>query len=81
MRNFFTGVVLGRNGGMIKEIFMQFFLNLGGRMGSGQQPFPWIHLYDLSRLILFAIENKQVTGVVNGVAPHVSMCLYDFRNL
>lgn len=40
-------------------------------MGSGNQFFPWIHVDDVCRMVLFAIENEQVKGIVNGVAPEV----------
>jgi uncharacterized protein len=39
-------------------------------MGSGQQFFSWIHLQDIARLFEFAVENQNVDGVLNGVAPH-----------
>lgn len=66
-----TGVVIGRNGGMIKSIKLPFFLGLGGVIGDGSQVLPWIHIDDLCHLIKYAIENKNVTCVLNGVAPHI----------
>ncbi|CAF4908374.1 unnamed protein product [Pieris macdunnoughi] len=66
-----SGVVLGRDGGMIKNMILPFFFGLGGPLGSGKQYLPWIHIEDLSRLITFAIENENVKGILNGVAPHV----------
>jgi uncharacterized protein (TIGR01777 family) len=63
------GMVLGSDGGgwpMQRKIFR---LGLGGRLGSGQQWVPWIHVEDAVRLLLFAVEEAQVSGVVNGVAP------------
>jgi uncharacterized protein (TIGR01777 family) len=66
-----SGVVLGRQGGIVKEMFWPFYLGLGGPQGSGQQYFPWIHINDLVGLILFSIDNDEVKGVLNGVAPHV----------
>lgn len=64
-----SGVVLGRDGGMIQQLYTPFYLCLGGPIGSGQQFLPWIHVQDLTRLILFAIDNKSAFGVLNGVAP------------
>uniref|UniRef100_A0A0V0G9Y5 Putative nucleoside-diphosphate sugar epimerase n=1 Tax=Triatoma dimidiata TaxID=72491 RepID=A0A0V0G9Y5_TRIDM len=66
-----SGVVLGRQGGMIKSMFLPFFFGLGGPIASGKQPLPWIHLKDLCNLFLFAIENDKVSGVLNGVAPQM----------
>jgi len=63
------GVVLGRDGGALRPLLPLFRLGLGGRIGSGQQWFSWIHLRDLVALLRFAIENPAVSGVVNGVAP------------
>jgi len=56
---------------MIQQVYPQYFLGFGSWFGSGDQYFPWIHLYDLCRLVVFSIENKQVEGVVNAVAPEV----------
>lgn len=56
---------------MIKNMFIPFYFGLGGRIGSGEQFLPWIHLDDLTRLINFAIENDHVKGILNGVAPQV----------
>jgi len=73
VRNVFIrpGVVLGRNGGMIQQIFLPFYFGGGGRMGSGTQNMPWIHVKDLSGIIVHAIENEKVEGVLNGVAPEI----------
>ena len=72
-RNVFlrSGVVLGRNGGMIQQIFLPFYLGGGGRMGTGQQNMPWIHVKDVSGMILHAIENQNVNGALNASAPQI----------
>ncbi|XP_050301802.1 epimerase family protein SDR39U1 isoform X2 [Anthonomus grandis grandis] len=64
-----SGVVLGRDGGMIKNLYLPFFFGLGGPVGDGSQYLPWIHIQDLVDLIIYAIENDRVEGVLNGVAP------------
>jgi uncharacterized protein (TIGR01777 family) len=46
-----------------------FRLGLGGRLGSGRQWMSWIHLDDLVEMFVFAAENANVEGPVNGVAP------------
>ncbi|KAJ1528485.1 hypothetical protein ONE63_006894 [Megalurothrips usitatus] len=66
-----SGVVLGRNGGMIQQLFLPFFFGLGGPIASGNQFLPWIYIDDMARLIHFAIENEKVCGVLNGVAPQI----------
>ena len=40
-------------------------------MGSGTQNMPWIHVKDVSGLIVHSIENKGVKGVLNGVSPQI----------
>ena len=40
-------------------------------MGSGKQNMPWIHVKDISGIILHSIENNKVKGVLNGVAPEI----------
>ncbi|CAH0729737.1 unnamed protein product, partial [Brenthis ino] len=66
-----SGVVLGREGGMIKNMILPFYFGLGGPISSGKQFLPWIHIDDLTRLIHFAVENQEVKGILNGVAPQV----------
>lgn len=48
-----------------------FRFGLGICMGNGTQFFPWIHVDDVCRIALFAIENNNVKGIVNGVSPEV----------
>jgi len=64
-----SGVVLGRNGGMIQQLLPAFYMGFGGRMGSGEQPLAWIHVKDLAKLIIHCIENTKCEGVMNAVAP------------
>lgn len=66
-----TGVVIGRNGGMIKSLKIPFWLGLGGAVGAGEQILPWIHIDDLCNLIKFAVEHRNVKGILNGVAPDI----------
>uniref|UniRef100_A0A5S6QXL5 DUF1731 domain-containing protein n=1 Tax=Trichuris muris TaxID=70415 RepID=A0A5S6QXL5_TRIMR len=64
-----NGVVLGRQGGMIKQIYLPFYLGLGGPLASGNQPFPWIHIDDIVGIFVHALASDRITGVLNGVAP------------
>lgn len=66
-----TGVVIGRNGGMIKQMKLPFWLGFGGKIGDGQQILPWIHIDDLCNLIMYSIEQSNVDGPLNGVAPDI----------
>jgi uncharacterized protein len=64
-----TSVVLGRGGGAIKAMTPSFRLGLGSVIGSGRQWMSWIHLEDHARLLLFAVEDMNVRGVLNASAP------------
>ncbi|KFP82116.1 Epimerase family protein SDR39U1, partial [Apaloderma vittatum] len=64
-----SGVVLGRGGGAISQMLWPFCLGLGGPMGSGLQPFPWIHVRDLAGIVCHALESECLQGVFNGVSP------------
>jgi len=55
------GIVLGRYGGTVKQMYLPFFLGLGGRISSGKQWFPWIHADDVAGIYAYAIENDAVT--------------------
>jgi hypothetical protein len=63
-----NGVVLG-HGGALEKMLTPFKLGLGGRLGSGRQWMPWIHLDDLVALLLFVAEREDIRGPVNAVAP------------
>ncbi len=65
------GLVLGK-GGAWPMMSLPFRLGLGGRLGSGQQWYSWIHLHDLLNIIDFALQQPTTTNtfrVWNGVAP------------
>lgn len=69
-----SGAVLGRDGGAMKQMLIPFWLGLGGTLGSGRQPFPWIHVSDLAGIIAHALEPRESSpstepDVFNGVAP------------
>jgi uncharacterized protein len=56
---------------MIQQLYWPFFFGVGGPVGSGKQFLPWIHVKDITNMFLFAMEQKKVNGVLNGVAPKV----------
>lgn len=61
--------VLKKNEGMLKKLMPAYNLGLGGTLGTGNQPFSWIHLQDLIQGILFLIHHPDITGAVNFCAP------------
>ena len=64
-----TALVLGKHGGALAPMTRLFKLGLGGPLGDGCQWMSWIHLQDLAKLALFAIENLDIRGPLNGSAP------------
>ena len=67
-----TGIVLGRDGGMLTRVLPLFRIGLGATLGSGRQYMPWIHLHDLVGVIVRGLADGRVSGPVNAVAPCLS---------
>lgn len=63
------GIVLGRDGGALEKLIPLFRTGLAGRLGSGQQWMPWIHVDDLALMILWSIDTPEASGPINAVAP------------
>jgi len=63
------GVVLKRNEGMLKKLETPYSFGLGGTLGSGNQPISWVHIDDLVKAVIYVLENEDITGPVNIVAP------------
>jgi uncharacterized protein (TIGR01777 family) len=65
-----NGIVLSKDGGALAAMMTPFSLGVGGVVGSGKQWMSWIALDDLVRLINFALENDEIEGAINAVAPN-----------
>ncbi|MEG4109079.1 thylakoid membrane protein ThyD [Microcoleus sp. S13_C5] len=63
------GIVLGM-GGALAKMLPAFKLFAGGPLGTGKQWFSWVHREDVVDLILYALQNSQVQGVLNATAPN-----------
>jgi len=63
------GVVLGKNGGVLARMLPVFRAGLGSPLGRGEQPFPWIHISDLTEIIMTVVSNRGFSGPLNCVAP------------
>lgn len=63
------GIVLSKEGGALKEFMTPVKLGVAAILGNGKQMISWIHIDDLCRLFLFALQNEQVNGVYNAVGP------------
>jgi uncharacterized protein (TIGR01777 family) len=64
-----TGIVLSKVGGALAEFKRPVKFGVAAILGSGRQTVSWIHVEDLCRLFMHAIDNSEWTGVFNGVAP------------
>ena len=63
------GVVLGKEGGAFAKMLTPFKRGVGGPLGSGRQPFAWIHRDDAVSSILFAVDDAKLSGPINVAAP------------
>ncbi|MFN8253225.1 MAG: TIGR01777 family oxidoreductase [Ferruginibacter sp.] len=63
------GIVLDKNGGALKEFMQPLKFGIAAVLGNGMQVISWIHLQDLCRLFVYAIEHENMQGVFNAVAP------------
>ena len=53
-------------------MFLPFWLGVGGKIASGNQWFPWIHVDDIAGIMCHAIENDNIHGILNAVAPQTN---------
>jgi uncharacterized protein len=63
------GIVLSKDGGALKEFMTPIKMGGAAILGNGKQMISWVHIDDLCRMFLFAIENENINGVYNAVAP------------
>lgn len=64
-----SAAVLSHEGGALAIMRLPFKLGLGGRIGSGEQFMPWIHIDDHVRAIYVALTNEALDGPVNSASP------------
>ena len=65
------GVVLSNKGGALKKMILPFKLGLGGKIGNGLQPMPFIHIEDAVSAVEWLLMNEQQEGIFNMVAPQI----------
>jgi uncharacterized protein (TIGR01777 family) len=66
---FRTGIVLSNDGGALVEFKKPLQFCVASILGTGKQVVSWIHIDDLCRLYIDAIENNNLHGSYNAVAP------------
>lgn len=62
-----TGIVFSNKGGALAEFKKSVKGPFAPILGSGKQVMSWIHLDDLARMYLFALEDDAVNGIYNAV--------------
>jgi uncharacterized protein (TIGR01777 family) len=65
-----TGQVLDAGGGMLGELLTPFRLGLGGPLAGGAQYVSWIHIDDELGILLWALDDETVSGVLNATSPN-----------
>ena len=65
-----TGIVLSKDGGALATMLLPFKMGVGGVVGSGKQWMSWISLDDEIAVVNYCIENENIRGAVNAVAPN-----------
>lgn len=66
---FRIGVVLGKDGGMLKKLSPLFKMGVGGTIGFGNQKMSWIHLEDLVSIFCQSTIDLGFNGIYNAVSP------------
>ena len=69
--------MLSPRGGALQKMLLPWKMGISTSFNSGDQWYSWIHEEDLVRLFVFAIQNEQVKGIYNAVAPNPER-MYDF---
>jgi uncharacterized protein (TIGR01777 family) len=65
-----TGIVLSKEGGALAEFIKPVRFGIAPVLGTGKQMISWIHVHDLCRMIEWGMENENIEGVYNAVAPN-----------
>jgi uncharacterized protein (TIGR01777 family) len=65
-----TGHVLDPHGGLLARLLTPFRLGVGGPIVGGEQYMSWIHIEDEVGILLWALDEEGVSGVLNATAPN-----------
>ena len=67
---FRIGIVLSTKGGALQKMLLPFKFFNGAYFGDGSMYYSWVHIDDMARMYMEAIENESYQGYYNGVAPN-----------
>jgi len=65
-----TGIVLSKDGGALREFIKPLKMGVAAILSHGNQKISWVHIRDLCNIYMSAIEQENMEGIYNGVAPH-----------
>lgn len=66
---FRLGVVLDPYEGALQKMIFPFKTGMGGALGNGAQYMSWVHIHDVVKAFLFAVDHESMSGVYNLVSP------------
>ena len=66
-----TGLVLNKNEGVLKQLYLPFKFFVGGPLAGGRQWFPWIHSDDIIGIYLYVLDDESVIGSINAASPGI----------
>lgn len=66
------GLVLSTKGGALPKLMLPARFGIGGYFDKGDQWYSWVHIDDVCRLFIYAIEHKEMSGFYNATAPNPS---------
>jgi uncharacterized protein (TIGR01777 family) len=64
------GFVLGMEGGALAQMLTPFKMGVGGRMGNGKQWMPWVHVEDVTEMMVHVVREEGAAGVWNVASPN-----------
>ncbi|MFP5041144.1 TIGR01777 family oxidoreductase [Parasediminibacterium sp. JCM 36343] len=64
------GIVLSNEGGALPEFKNPLKVGIAAILGNGDQVISWVHIEDLCRMFVYALENENMNGAYNAVAPN-----------
>lgn len=65
-----TGIVLGKEMSAWERVAKVTKTGFGAALGSGDQYMSWIHIDDLVNMYKWALDNNEIEGIYNAVAPN-----------
>lgn len=74
------GIILGKEQGALPQMALPYKMGVGGKVGSGNQWVSWVHVSDVAKSILYAIEHDDFNGPFNVTAPD-SKQMHDFGKI